>query len=90
LSYQPERVLPAIQRDLRAFVGATAWEELARQWVVTQRETDALGFSPEVVGSQRYTGSYLCKSPQQRYNALIALLRPVQPNAVRPRCAGLH
>jgi AAA+ ATPase superfamily predicted ATPase len=51
LSYQPERVLPAIQRDLRAFVGATAWEELARQWVVAQRATDALGFSPEVVGS---------------------------------------
>src|SRR5215216_2942866 len=51
LSYQPERVLPAIQRDLRAFVGATAWEELARQWVVAQRATDVLGFSPEVVGS---------------------------------------
>ena len=51
LSYQPERVLPAIQRDLRAFVGSTAWEELARQWVMAQRSTDVLGFAPEVVGS---------------------------------------
>jgi uncharacterized protein len=51
LSYEPERVLPAIQRDLRAFVGSTAWEELARQWVVAQRATETLGFVPEVVGS---------------------------------------
>ncbi len=33
LSYQPDRVLPLIQQGLRAFVGQTAWEELARQWV---------------------------------------------------------
>ena len=51
LSYQPERVLPAIQRDLRAFVGSTAWEELARQWVMAQRSPNLLGFTPEVVGS---------------------------------------
>lgn len=51
LSYQPERVLPAIQRDLRAFVGGTAWEELARQWVTAQRSTDGLPFTPEVIGS---------------------------------------
>lgn len=51
LSYQPERVLPAMVRDLRAFVGSTAWEELSRQWIVVQRATDALGFVPEVVGS---------------------------------------
>jgi AAA+ ATPase superfamily predicted ATPase len=51
LSYQPERVLPAIQRNLRAFVGSTAWEELARQWILAQRTTDTLGFSPEIVGS---------------------------------------
>jgi AAA+ ATPase superfamily predicted ATPase len=36
LSYAPERVLPAIQSGLRAFVGATVWEELARQWIDTQ------------------------------------------------------
>ena len=51
LSYQPEWVLPAMVRDLRAFVGSTAWEELARQWTRAQRATDALGFTPEVVGS---------------------------------------
>jgi hypothetical protein len=34
-----------------AFVGSTAWEELARQWIEAQRATDALGFTPEVVGS---------------------------------------
>jgi hypothetical protein len=51
LSYQPERVLPAIQRDLRAFVGSSAWEELARQWILAQRTTDTLGFTPEVIGS---------------------------------------
>jgi AAA+ ATPase superfamily predicted ATPase len=51
LSYQPERVLPTIQRDLRAFVGSTAWEELARQWTLAQRATDVLGFTPEVIGS---------------------------------------
>jgi uncharacterized protein len=51
LSYQPERVLPAMVRALRAFVGSTAWEELARQWTRAQRATDALPFTPEVVGS---------------------------------------
>ena len=51
LSYQPEWVLPAMVRDLRAFVGSTAWEELSRQWVLAQRTTNVLGFVPEVVGS---------------------------------------
>jgi hypothetical protein len=51
LIYQPERVLPAMVRALRAFVGSTAWEELARQWTRAQRATDALPFTPEVVGS---------------------------------------
>jgi uncharacterized protein len=44
-----ENIWPA--QNVRAFVGATAWEELARQWVAAQRATNALGFSPEVVGS---------------------------------------
>ncbi|MCG8347508.1 MAG: hypothetical protein MI924_06975 [Chloroflexales bacterium] len=34
LSYQPDRVLTLIQQGLRAFVGGTAWEELAREWVL--------------------------------------------------------
>jgi AAA+ ATPase superfamily predicted ATPase len=51
LSYQPNRVLGQIQQGLRAFVGATAWEELARQWVLAQAHKDTLGFAPERIGS---------------------------------------
>jgi uncharacterized protein len=51
LSYQPERVLTLIQQGLRAFVGATAWEELARQWVLAQAKAQTLGFAPERIGS---------------------------------------
>jgi uncharacterized protein len=51
LNYQPETVLPAIQQGLRAFVGQTAFEELARQWVRQAGRTGALGWTPQVVGS---------------------------------------
>lgn len=51
LSYQPERVLTLIQQGLRAFVGATAWEELARQWVFAQAGAQTLGFAPDRIGS---------------------------------------
>jgi AAA+ ATPase superfamily predicted ATPase len=36
VSYQPERVLDRIREGLRAFVGATAFAELCRQWVASQ------------------------------------------------------
>lgn len=51
LSYQPEVVLPAIQQELRAFVGLTAWEDLARQWVRWSSQTGQLGWVPQVIGS---------------------------------------
>lgn len=51
LSYQPDRVLPLIQQGLRAFVGLTAWEDLARQWVWRRGMERALPFVPEVIGS---------------------------------------
>lgn len=51
LSYQPDRVLPLIQQGLRAFVGQTAWEELARQWVWRRGMEQALPFQPEIIGS---------------------------------------
>jgi AAA+ ATPase superfamily predicted ATPase len=51
LSYRPERVLPGIQSGLRAFVGMTAWEELARQWVDAPQRAPALGCTPQVIGS---------------------------------------
>jgi hypothetical protein len=31
ISYAPKRLMPPLQQGLRAFVGQTAWEELARQ-----------------------------------------------------------
>ena len=51
LSYQPERVLPAIQSGLRAFVGASVWEELARQWLDRHYSSGVLPFTPEYIGS---------------------------------------
>ena len=51
IAYQPDRVLELIQAGLRAFVGQTAWEELARTWVWLQGLRGALGFTPEVIGS---------------------------------------
>ncbi|HEU5099382.1 MAG TPA: ATP-binding protein [Roseiflexaceae bacterium] len=51
VSYAPERILPALQSGLRAFVGQTAWEDLARQWVRERGYAGALPFVPEVVGS---------------------------------------
>ncbi len=51
LNYQPETVLPAIQQGLRAFVGQTGFEELARQWVRQAGRTGAFGWTPQVVGS---------------------------------------
>ncbi len=51
VNYQPERVMPAIESNLRAFVGSTAWEELARAWVELPQATDVLGFMAQAVGS---------------------------------------
>ncbi|WP_165774767.1 ATP-binding protein [Candidatus Viridilinea mediisalina] len=51
IAYQPDQVLAHIQAGLRAFVGQTAWEELARAWVQAQGACGALPFAPEVIGS---------------------------------------
>lgn len=51
LNYQPELVLPRIQQGLRAFVGQTAWEELARAWVRWAGAAGARAARPQVVGS---------------------------------------
>ena len=51
ISYQPDRVVPLIQQGLRAFVGSTAWEDLARQWVWQSGMERSLAFVPEVIGS---------------------------------------
>jgi hypothetical protein len=46
-----EQILEQIQRDLRAFVGATSFEELCRQWVISQGKSGNLPFVPVAVGS---------------------------------------
>ena len=51
LPYDTERVLARIRQDLRAFVGATAFEELARQWVIEQGAAGRLPLRPEIVGA---------------------------------------
>lgn len=51
ISYAPEHILPALQSGLHAFIGQTAWEGLARQWVREQGIAGALPFLPEAIGS---------------------------------------
>ena len=51
IAYQPDSVLAEIQSGLRAFVGQTAWEELARTWVFQQGMRGDLSFKPETIGS---------------------------------------
>jgi AAA+ ATPase superfamily predicted ATPase len=46
-----EGVIESVRRNLRAFVGATAFEELARGWVWAQGRAGRLPFSPQEVGS---------------------------------------
>ena len=51
IAYQPDSVLAEIQSGLRAFIGQTAWEELARTWVFHQGMRGGLSFKPETIGS---------------------------------------
>ena len=44
-------MLPRIREELRAFVGATAFEELSRQWVLKQGQSGLLSFDVQEVGS---------------------------------------
>lgn len=48
---KPDQVLVSVRANLRAFVGATAFEELARQWVTHQAENGPMSFQPEAIGS---------------------------------------
>jgi uncharacterized protein len=47
----PDQVMVEIRANLRAFVGATAFEELARQWIAIQGKAGKLSFTPERIGS---------------------------------------
>ena len=46
-----EQVIEAVRRNLRAFVGVSAFEELARQWVQIQGNAGKLPFTPDAIGS---------------------------------------
>jgi len=49
--FDTEQVVEAVTRNLRAFVGVTAFEDLCRQWVLDQAKTGQLPFLPDSVGS---------------------------------------
>jgi AAA+ ATPase superfamily predicted ATPase len=46
-----EQVIEAVRRNLRAFVGVSAFEELAREWVRVQGKAGKLPFAPDAIGS---------------------------------------
>jgi AAA+ ATPase superfamily predicted ATPase len=48
---QVEHLISYIQQNLRAFAGRTAFEDLARQWVLAQARAEHLPFRPDAVGS---------------------------------------
>ena len=49
--FDPDQVIEAVRRNLRAFVGVTAFEYLARQWVWMQGKAGQLSFMPDSIGS---------------------------------------
>ena len=51
LTIEPERVLEAVRKGLRAFVGQTAFELLSQEWVRHQGRANTLHFKPDAVGS---------------------------------------
>jgi predicted N-acetyltransferase YhbS len=46
-----DQVWALIQEQFRAFIGASAFEELCREWVWRQADRGRLSFTPEIVGS---------------------------------------
>ncbi|MCP4167555.1 MAG: DUF234 domain-containing protein, partial [Chloroflexi bacterium] len=51
LPSESEQLLAGVKQGLRAFVGQTAFEQLAREWLRKQGRVEALPFEPEAVGS---------------------------------------
>jgi AAA+ ATPase superfamily predicted ATPase len=51
IGYRPDNVLPGIQEPLRAFVGATAYEEVCRSWVYRASHRGRLPFEVQHIGS---------------------------------------
>ncbi len=51
LPFDTERVLERIRLELRGFVGATAFEDLARQWVIERGAAGELPLRPAITGA---------------------------------------
>lgn len=51
LPFDVDSVEKKVKQELRAFVGQTAFEDLARLWVVQQGKAGKLPFQPDIVGS---------------------------------------
>jgi AAA+ ATPase superfamily predicted ATPase len=49
--FNSDQVIEVARRNLRGFVGVTAFETLARQWIWTKGRADQLAFIPDEVGS---------------------------------------
>ncbi len=49
--FDTEQVIEAVRRNLRSFVGATAFEDLCRQWVLAQVKAGQIRFLPDSIGS---------------------------------------
>lgn len=49
--FDSDQVIEAVRRNLRGFVGATAFEDLARQWVNVQSQRGQMPFMPDGIGS---------------------------------------
>jgi AAA+ ATPase superfamily predicted ATPase len=49
--FDEARAIDVVRKNLRGFVGGTAFEELCRSWVRTQGKAGKLPFTPETVGS---------------------------------------
>jgi uncharacterized protein len=49
--FDPDRAIDNMRQNLHGFVGSTAFQELARSWVIMQGQASKLSFMPEAVGS---------------------------------------
>ena len=50
LAFTPNQVLDHIQKELRAFVGQTAFEELSQEWLAGRGRLGELPFTPQAIG----------------------------------------
>jgi hypothetical protein len=55
----PELLWERIAEQFRAFIGMTAFEDLAREWVLARARAGKLGFLPEIVGSHWTTAAQI-------------------------------